>query len=385
MAAMTSRERVLTALNHEEPDRVPLDLGGLTTTIETDPYEELKEYLGIEGETEAFVRDHVAPHPEVLDKFNIDTRYIRVKPPKNFKAKIDPDNSYVDEWGTRWKKPPTSLYWDPVDHPLKAATIEDLKTHPWPDPDDPGRYEGLRKEAKRLKEETDFAVIADQPVLGLFESGWVFLCGPEKFFMDMALNPDFVHAFFEKLTDLQIRYYKNYLEQVGEYIDVIMTSDDLGTERGPLVSMEHFRELVKPYQKKLWQIIKQYTDAKLFLHSCGSVSRFIPDLIEMGVDILNPVQVAAKEMDTKQLKSEFGNQITFWGGIDTQSVLPFGTPDDVEEEVKKRIADLAPGGGYVLTAVHNIQKGVSPENFCRMYEAANEYGKYPIQLLEDLE
>jgi uroporphyrinogen decarboxylase len=133
-------------LNHEEPDRVPLDLGGLTTTIETDPYEELKAYLGIEGKTEAFVRDHVAPHPEVLDKFNIDTRYIRIKPP-------------------------TSLYWDPVDHPLKAANIEDLKTYPWPDPDDPGRYEGLRKEAKRLKEETDFAVIADQPVLGLFESG----------------------------------------------------------------------------------------------------------------------------------------------------------------------------------------------------------------------
>lgn len=380
MAEMTPRERLLTALKHEEPDRVPLDLGGLATTIETDPYEELKAYLGVTGETKAFLRDHVTPHTEVLEKFRIDTRYIHINPPSKFKVKIDPDNSYVDEWGTRWKKPPSSLYWDPVEYPLKNATIDDLDSYPWPDPDDPGRYAGLKEKAKRLREDTDFAIIGDQPLLGMFESGWVLLCGPERFFMDMAAEPDFIHAFFEKISELQMRFYKNYLEEIGPYIDVIMTSDDLGTERGPLVSMKHFRELVKPYQQKLWKCIKENTTAYLFLHACGSVSELIPDLIEMGVDILNPVQVAAKNMDTKKLKADFGDKITFWGGIDTQHVLPFGTAGDVENEVKKRIADLAPGGGYVLTPVHNVQKGVSPENICTMYDAVEKYGNYPIRI-----
>jgi len=379
MSELTPRERLLTALKHEEPDRIPLDLGGLATTIETDPYAELKDYLGITGETKTFLRDHVTPHPEVLEQFDIDTRYIHINPPKNFKVKLDPDNSYLDEWGTRWKKPPSSLYWDPVENPLKDATVEDLNTYPWPDPDDPGRYTGLKEKAKRLREETDYAIIGDQPVLGMFESGWVFLCGPERFFTDMALNKPFIHAFFEKITDLQMRFYKNYLEEIGDYIDVVMTSDDLGMERGPLVSLEHFRELIKPYQQKLWQSIKNQTDAYLFLHTCGSVYTYIPDLIEMGVDILNPVQVAAKDMDSKQLKSDFGDKISFWGGIDTQQVLPFGTPGDVENEVKKRIADLAPGGGYVLTAVHNIQKGVRPQNICAMYDAVKKYGRYPIR------
>jgi uroporphyrinogen decarboxylase len=357
-----------------------LDLGGLSTTIETDPYNELKKLLGLKGETKQFLRDHVEPPEELLERFGVDTRYIRMKPPKNFKARIDPDNSYVDEWGTRWKKPIGGLYWDPVEHPLKNATVEDLEAYPWPDPNDPGRIEGLREEAKTLRDKTTFAIVADQPVLGLFESSWVMLRGPEQFFTDLYLNPDFVKALMEKLTDLHIQYYKRYMEAVGEFIDIVMVSDDLGAENGPLVSLAHFREFIKPYQKRLWRSIKERTDAFLFLHCCGSVYQFIPDLIEMGVDILNPIQVTAKDMDTNRLKKEFGDKMSFWGGIDTQEVMPFGSPDDVEREVKKRIADLAPGGGYVLTAVHNIQPGVSPENICRMYESAHKYGKYPISI-----
>ena len=380
MRLMSPRERVLMALKHEEPDRVPLDLGGLSTTIETEPFNDLKQYLGIKGQTRNFLRDHVEPPEELLERFNIDTRYIRMKPPRNFQIRIDPDNSYLDEWGTRWRKPLDGLYWDPVEHPLRKATIKDLETYHWPDPDDPGRVEGLREEAKKLREKTNFAIIADQPLLGLFESAWVLLRGPEQFFTDLYLNPDFVEALMENLTTIQLKYYDNYLSAVGDYIDIIMVSDDLGTENGPLVSFDHFRKYIKPYQMKLWLSIKRNTNAYLFLHSCGSVSRFIPDLIEMGVDILNPVQPTARNMDTKKLKKEFGDKISFWGGVDTQKVMPFGSPDDVEEEVKKRISDMAPGGGYVLTAVHNIQVGVCPENICRMYEAALRYGKYPISI-----
>jgi len=380
MKEMTARERVLASLNREEPDRVPLDLGGVATTIEAVPYNELKQYLGIRSETELFLRDHVDPPEEVLKRFGIDTRYVRIKPPRNFKVQIDPDNSYLDEWGTRWKKPESSLYWDPVDYPLKDATIEDLETYNWPDPHDPGRTEGLREQAKRLREKTDYAVIGDTPLLGIFESACVCLRGIERLMMDLILDKPFAEALFDKLADIHIEFLRHYLDAVGDLIDVIMVSDDLGGENGPLISPELYRDLIKPAQRKLWQFIKSNTEAYLFLHSCGSISKFIPDLMEMGVEILNPVQVSAKDMDTKRLKEEFGDKLTFWGGVDTQRVLPFGSPEDVDREVRKRIADMAIGGGYVLTAVHNIQAGVPPENICMMYDAARRYGRYPIDL-----
>lgn len=380
MKEMTPRERVLASLSHEEPDRVPLDLGGLATTIESVPYDELKKYLGIKGETRLFLRDHVDPPEEVLERFGIDTRYIRIKPPKNFKVQIEPDNSYLDEWGTRWKKPESSLYWDPVDHPLKDATIEDLETYNWPDPHDPGRTEGLREEAKRLREKTDYAIVADTPLLGIFESASVCLRGIERFMMDLILDKPFAKALLDRVADIHIEFFRHYLDAVSEYIDVIVVSDDLGCENGPLISPELYREIIKPAERKLWQFIKNHTKAYLFLHSCGSISKFIPDLIEIGVDILNPIQVSAKDMDTKRLKEEFGDRMTFWGGVDTQGVLPFGSPEEVEGEVKRRISDAAPGGGYVLTAVHNIQAGVPPENICMMYDAARKYGRYPIDL-----
>lgn len=380
MKEMTPRERVLASLSHEEPDRVPLDLGGLATTIESVPYDELKKYLGIKSETRLFLRDHVDPPEEVLERFGIDTRYIRIKPPKNFKVQIEPDNSYLDEWGTRWKKPESSLYWDPVDHPLKDATIEDLETYNWPDPHDPGRTEGLREEAKRLREKTDYAIVADTPLLGIFESASVCLRGIERFMMDLILDKPFAKALLDRVADIHIEFFRHYLDAVSEYIDVIVVSDDLGCENGPLISPELYREIIKPAERKLWQFIKNHTKAYLFLHSCGSISKFIPDLIEIGVDILNPIQVSAKDMDTKRLKEEFGDRMTFWGGVDTQGVLPFGSPEEVEGEVKRRISDAAPGGGYVLTAVHNIQAGVPPENICMMYDAARKYGRYPIDL-----
>lgn len=279
----------------------------------------------------------------------------------------------------RWKKPPSSLYWDPVDYPLKNATLDDLESFDWPDPDDPGRMEGLREEAKRLREKTNYAIIADMPGWGIFESAWVSLRG-SQFLMDVLINKPFAKRLVEILTDLNIQLYSNYLKSVGDLIDVVMVMDDLGGEQGPLISPDLYREMIKPAHKRLWQFIKRNTQARLFLHCCGSIYKFIPDLIELGVDIINPVQVAARNMNTKTLKEEFGNILTFWGGIDTQSVLPFGSPEEVENEVKKRISDLAPGGGYVLTAVHNIQAGVRPENICRMYDSARLFGNYPIKV-----
>ncbi len=377
---MTPRERLLTTLKHQEPDHVPVDLGGTSTGIEVEAYDKLKIHLGFEGKTKTFVRDHVEVDEPILERFNIDTRYIRIKAPGGFKPKIEKDNSYVDFWGIRWKKPPSSHYWDMVDHPIKEPTIDALKSYQWPDPDDPARIQGLRIRAKELYEKTEYAIVMDVLGSGVFGQAWN-LRGLENFLLDLVLNQKFAEALLHQVADYQISLWDHVLDEVGEYIQVASVSDDLGIQNAPMISPELYRKLIKPAQKRVWQFIKSKTNAFLFLHSCGSIRKLIPDFIEIGVEILNPIQVSAKYMDPKELKSEFGKDLTFWGGgCDTQRVLIFGTPDDVEKEVKKRILAMAPGGGFVFNQVHNIQPQVSPKNIIRMYETALEYGLYPIRV-----
>jgi uroporphyrinogen decarboxylase len=264
-----------------------------------------------------------------------------------------------------------------VAHPLSDATIDDLETFDWPDPLDEGRTQGLREEAAHKYKTTDYALVGDLSGVGVFETAWL-MRGLSRFMEDLLIEKEFAVALLRKVTDLKKALYARFLEQVGDYLQVIMVSDDLGMENNLLISPEVYREMIKPFHNELWSSIKEKTDAFLFLHSCGSIYKLIPDLIELGVDSINPVQVAAKDMDTKMLKQEFGKSLSFWGGIDTQHVMPNGTPEEVEEEVKQRLHDLAPGGGYILCAVHNIQPGVPPENVMTMYEAAQTYGEYPI-------
>ncbi len=375
---MNSRERVLTALRHQKPDRIPIDLGGTPTGIEVLAYDNLKKHLGFKSDTKTFVRDHVEIDEPILERFAVDTRYIRLRPPKGFSLTIDKENTYVDFWGTRWKKPRSSLYWDMVDYPIKEPTLAALNAYPWPDPGDPGRLEGLRERARVLYEETEYALVLDMVGFGVFEQAWA-LRGFEHFLADLAMNQKFTGALLQRIADYQISLYERVLDQVGHYVQVVMTSDDMGAQNGPMVSLETYRTLIKPAQRRLWQSIKSKTRAFLFLHSCGSIRKLIPDFIELGVDILNPVQITAEGMDPKELKSEFGRDLTFWGGgCDTQKVLAFGTPDDVGNEVKRRIRELAPGGGFVFNQVHNIQPQVPPENIVSMLETALQCGAYPI-------
>lgn len=376
---MTSRERVFTALRHEEPDRVPIDLGGGTTGIEVEAYDRLKALLGFQSQTKTFVRDHVEVDEPILQRFGIDTRYVQVGAPRGYRVELAPDNSYVDIWGTRWRKPPSSLYYDMVEFPIKDATLDDLKRYRWPDPHDPGRTDGLRERARKLFEETDAAVVLDVTGFGVFEQGWA-LRGFENFYMDLVAEPAFAEALIQGVADYQIALYAHVLAEVGPYVHVAMVAEDLGSQESALISPDTYRRMIKPAQKRVWQFIKSKTDASLFLHSCGSVRTFIPDLIEIGVDILNPVQVAAAGMDPQELKREFGKELTFWGGgCDTQRVLTFGTPDDVEREVRQRIAALAPGGGFVFNQIHNIQPQVPAENVVRMLDTALTYGRYPLR------
>ena len=377
---MTPRERVIASLNHQEPDRVPLDLGSLSSTIETGPYEKLKRHLKLETPTVTFLREHVDPDEYVLDLFSIDTRYVRIGKPHGWSLKMGPNNSYVDEWGTTFRKPSTSHYFDPVPpYPLADASVKDIESYPWPDPNDPGRTEGLARKAKELRDKTEYAIVADVPLLGPLEFSWLLLRGPE-FLEDLIANKTFAIALLEKITDLHIQIFDKFLSAVGQYIDVVCVCEDLGTQNDLLISDRMYRDILKPFHKRLWGHVKSKTDAKLFLHSCGSIIKLLPDLIDLGVEIINPVQVSAKGMDTAFLKKEFGKDLTFWGGVDTQWVMPKGSLSDVSKEVKRRIKDLAPGGGFVLTAVHNIQDDVPPENIIEMYREAKENGRYPINI-----
>lgn len=378
MSAMTHRERVIKALNHQEPDRVPIDLSGTTASmIVSGAYERLKRYLGIDSET-LFINGtsgRVVPDEEILGRFDIDTRMLLLQPPVKGAEGKELPSSYEDEWGVVWKLTSDGRYYA-IKVPFAGQpSISDLHTHSWPDPDDPRLTKGLRARGKELHEGTDYAIVMGLP--GRVFSLGQRLCGFEDWLVNLITNPKFAGALLDKGVEIESQMVKNMLGEVGDNVDVVMCPDDLGMQNALLISPELYRKMIKPRHKRLLDAIKSHTKAKLLLHSDGAIAPVIGDLIDVGVDVLNPVQVSAAGMgDTKWLKKEFGEHICFWGAIDTHHVLPFGTPEDVGEEVRRRIEDLAAGGGYVVASVHNIQAEVPPENVCAMFEAAKEYGKY---------
>lgn len=270
-----------------------------------------------------------------------------------------------------------SLYFEPVYYPLREAKVEDIEKYKWPSAPSADQIAQWKETAKRIREETDYAVVGDVIGLGIFETAWS-LQGLDRFMINIHRRLPLVEALLDKVLEVKLKQYEAYLSAIGPYIDVINLSDDMGTQHGPIVSPELYRKVVKPRQKVLCQSIKEKTNAKIFLHSCGAVSEFIGDFIDVGIDILNPIQVSAKGMgDTAWLKREFGKDIVFWGGgCDSQHILPFSTPEEVEREVRRRIEDLAPGGGFVFAPVHNIQPGVPPENIVALFAAAIRYGGY---------
>jgi uroporphyrinogen decarboxylase len=382
MAEMTPRERVLTALNHQEPDRVPLAIGGGTaTSILVEGYEALKRYLGVSGETKIMNKAfRIARLDEsVMQRLGSDFRPLTAKAPANWTPPLSEPGTFTDLWGITWRQAyygDGCYYWELAGHPLAEASVEDLESYPWPDPLDPGYTAGLAEEAKTLYEETGYAIMGD----GKFKSFWELafaLRGLEQMLMDLMLNPDFVQALMSKLLEINIAATGRFLDIVGPYIHIFRAGDDLATQRGPLMSPETYRTLIKPVYKQYFDFVKSKTEAKLFYHTCGNVVALLDDLIEIGVDIVNPVQVSAMG-DTAALKARFGDRVVFMGGIDTQHVMPHGSVEDVEAEVKRRIRDLGPGGGFVVAAVHNIQPDVPPENIVAMAEATRKFGTYPL-------
>ena len=382
---MTSRERMKVALSHKEPDRVPIDLGAsIVTSITKAAYVPLREHLGLPVE-DVQIYDQVQQLPylaeDLLDRFRVDTRMVQLPPTHVAGVEILDDGDYwamIDRWGSRMHMPKTGgLYYDWVEFPIKELSMAALDRYSWPEPDPPAVVATLRDQARLLHETTDFALVGSGVIGGgIFEQGCRTV-GLEDFMMALVLDRPFAERLMDGITEIYLESIRRYLDAVGEYIDVFTFWDDVCGQNGWLISPDLYVGLIKPRQRRLFDAIRRGTDAKIFYHGCGAVFDLIPHLIEIGVDILNPVQVSARGMDSRRLKERYGKDVTFWGGgVDTQGVLPFGTPEQVREEVKRRIDDLAPGGGFVFNAVHNIQAFVPPANIVAAFDAAFEYGRY---------
>lgn len=381
---MTSRQRVLTALNHQVPDRVPIDFGGFQTGIHQIAYRQLLDYLGMTDEITLLdpVQQLAVPGEEVLRRFHVDTRYVCAHGPDSFSGDIETNerdgriwHDLRDEFGVVWSLPEDGFYMDITHHPLADADINDIESYPFPDGGDVTRFTGVREQAETVLNETPYALSTG--ISGVvYETCW-YMRGLEQWFMDLVTRPEFCEALLDKTLAYWLDYFTVFMREAGGLFDVIMIGDDLAAQSGPLFSPDIYRAIVKPRQKKLVQHIRSLSNSKIWYHTCGAVKEYIPELLDNGIDIINPVQIGLPGMEPLELKRAFGDRIVFWGGgIDAQHILPFGSPEDVRKAVKQNVGIFKQGGGYVFNNVHNIQAGVPPENIVALFDAAYEYGWY---------
>ena len=376
---LNSRERVTLALSHQDTDKVPADLGGLATTIRTvGLYQRLRSHLGLPSlnKVRHFLDEHIIPDDDLLTALKIDTRYVRTGAARNWRRQKLDQYTILDEWGTTWRKPPHFIYASMIDNPIKEPTINALQRHTFPDPEDPGRYEGLKERTRKLHEETNYAIVADYPSgAGIFDQAWR-LRGMSELLLDMMVNTEFCYELFEIVGNWYQKVYERYMEEVGPNVHMVMLYEDLAMQEGPLMSLELFRRYVRPQHEKVIKAIRDHTDALVCLHICGSAYTFIPDFIEMGIDVLNPVQIRAKDMDPEKLKAEFGDRMSFHGGVDAQEILPYGSPEAVGEEVKRLVKILGKNGGFLLAPCHSVQPDVPPENIQALFSAERRLNRF---------
>jgi len=402
LSELTARERVLTALKHKEPDILPWDLGGMRSTgIMAVAYAKLRRALKLpldsiklydvgqhlawvdEDIRRIFGIDVIALDTEkvLADYINgwkpyrlLDEEETNVLMPANYRVEKTEDGSLL-LWANGQaiaQMPSQGFYFDNLSHPLeKAESVEDIEE--W----EPATFssevlEVLGKEAKNLYENTDYAIMGSFG--GNIVEGGQTLMGWENFMSALISNRPLVEALIEKMVEGYLRNLELYLNTVGDYIQIIQMGDDLGTQNGPMISPRLYKELIFPAHKRIYEYIhRKSPHIYVFLHSCGGIYELIPYLIEAGVDILNPVQTSAINMEPKKLKREFGKDLVFWGGgCDTQRILPFASPKEVKEHIKERIAIFSPDGGFIFCQIHNIQANVPLENIIALLETVKE-------------
>jgi uroporphyrinogen decarboxylase len=387
MREMTSRERVVATLRHQEPDRVPMDL-----TITLGAYTKLVKYLEMEKVVDSEPKianwlTYVPVDQKVLKALDIDIVHLGSRPPNGYPKEL-PDGTLVDEWGVKRRKierPGGGFYLEMVENPLRDATLEDLDDYPWPNPHDPTVTEGLVDRIKGWYDDTDYAI-----QVWLERGNWGeqagYLRGIEQWWTDVVVNKPFAVALMNKLADIAIEFNRVCIDLIGKYVQIIrFTGWDLGGQDNPIFSPKMVDTMFKPVLKRQWTTVKSFfqkvnPDGKIFFHTCGSVYKLIPIFVESGLDILDPLQTTAAGMDMEKIKKEFGDKLVFHGAMDIQQIMPFSTVDQVKEEVKLRIKQLAPGGGFILAPAHAFQDDTPPENIVAMYRAGKEYGRYPLNV-----
>ena len=378
MGTISHKQRVLMALNHQEADRIPFDLGSTGNTgITKIAYDNLKKHLGITSETVVLIKSLqlVEVEEAVLKRFDIDTRGVWTGGSTDWQDISTGTGKYIDEWGVEWYKPESSLYYDTISSPFgEGLSKKVLDSYKWPDPCNIGRISGIREKIKYYRENTDCAVVLY--IVGGFVTISQRLRGFEGWLEDILLEPELIGELLDHTLEYQQKLAEAAMEAANYDFDIVHFGDDLGTQNGLMISPESYRKIIKPRQAKLFATVKEKSNAKILYHSCGSNIEIFEDLIEIGMDAYNPVQYKTRGMDCEILKKRFGDRVTFWGGIDTSRVLPSGTTNEVNEEVHKVIKIFSPNGGYVLNPVHNIQPDVPPENVCEMFDSALIYGKY---------
>jgi len=383
---LTPRQRVLAALQHEEPDRVPIIIGtSNTTTMKMRPYRGLKARLGVQA-PDRYIYDwpelgSVDPDEAVLERLRGDARSVLDRFPAHVyeRARNRPPHSpFLDDWGSGSVEIAPDN-WYPGVHPLaEATTLEEIERYPWPDMDDPSRVAHVRQQASRLAEANRYAIIATPWLLFPLERAFA-MQGMDRFLMNLAMHPEFARALLEKNAGLCKRLMGHFLDELGENVDIIKIGDDLGTQDRLMISPKMYRQVLKPIHADYIAFIRQRTQAKVFFHTDGDVFDLLDDFVEIGIDILNPIQTSAGKMaDLAELKRRYGRNLVFCGAVDTHRVLPGGTPDEVRQEVRRVIDLLGPGGGYMLASVHTIMDEVPPENILAMVDAVEEYGRYPL-------
>lgn len=383
---MNRREAFAATVAHREPDRVLVDYGKHIGSFHRLAYGRLREHapeLGLPAEPT--ILDRMAQNvvlPEALcQRLGLDFRWIVPRWVGVHDVVIDGEPGYVDMWHTPHKWTDVGSYYAIAAHPLgrEDLTEADLAAFDWPDGDQPAMFAGLAEQARHWCETTDYVVGADGIKVGILQTASQ-LRGYDKLFTDFALNPDLAHALLSRMSAVINEMYRRYMATVGRYVQVVVITDDQGTQKSLMVSPRMFRAFIKPYLKSLIETIKAAADVKVLMHCDGAIVPILPDLIEIGVDIINPVQTVVVGLeDTFALKEKFGDRITFHGGLDVQQVVPNATPEGLRREVARRLYDLGRGGGYILAPCHNISFDVPPANVLALFDAARALGRYPLQ------
>lgn len=373
---LSSRERVLRAVSLKEPDRVPLDFGShINSSIHRTAYANLVEFLHLPGDSppqlvNRMMQD-VAIDPPVLETLGIDTRGVFQGSPEVI-GTIDLEaGTWDDEWGVFWRMPKGGHYYDLFRAPLAGEiSIHDISSYPWPDPDDPGISRPIQQQIDRLRRETDCALILNLPSMFVHQSQ--YMRGFQDWYLDLAAQPSLSEALFDAVLEIKMGYATQILKVAGNQVDIVMTADDMGSQKSLQFSPDLYRRMFKPRNARYMDLIRRYSDAPILLHTCGSVFDIVDDLADIGVQILNPVQTRAANMAPELLKERFGNKMAFWGAVDIQHVLPFGDETEVRNEVQHLFRTLGAGGGWVISPSHNIQPEVPAKNLVTMYGEALE-------------